>query len=206
MFGFVHAILAQAPQAPPLQPLPHPELPDPTLVKLGPEWWVYAAAGALVLILLALVIWLLLRPAKAKAPPMKKPWNDAMNRLRDILVKSTQQPPTQTAADVSETLRVYFFERYKIPAPFRTTQELFVKEGIPATSLKLQKNAAPAEPWDQVAFAVKEGIPATSQKLQKYAALADLWDQLAFAPVPSNHGEATALVQKAISHLEEDRT
>jgi hypothetical protein len=176
MLGFVQAILAQAPQAPPLQPLPHPELPDPTLVQPSPEWWIYGAAGALVLILLALVIWLLLRPAKAKAPPMKKPWNDAMNRLRDILVKSTQQPPTQTAADVSETLRVYFLERYKIPAPFRTTQELFVNGGVPATALKLQR----------------------------YAPLADLWDQLAFAPVPSNHGEATTLVQKAISHLEED--
>ena len=178
MLSYLHAMLAQAPQGPPLQPLPHPELPDPTLVKPGPEWSVYAAAGSLVLILLVLVIWLLLRPAKLKAQPMKKPWNDAMNRLRDTLAKSAQQPPTQTAADVSETLRIYFLERYKIPAPFRTTQELFVKDGIPATSLKLQK----------------------------YAPLADLWDQLAFAPVPASQGEASALVQKAISYLEEDRS
>ena len=179
MLAVIHVFLAQqGQQGPPLQPLPHPQLPDPTLVKPGPDWWVYGAAAALVVILLSLVIWLLLRPAKARLAPMKKPWGDAMNRLRDTLARSAQQPPAQTAAEVSETLRLYFLQRYKIPAPFRTTQELFVKDGIPATSLKLQK----------------------------YAPLADLWDQLAFAPVPANHAEASALVQKAISYLEEDRS
>jgi len=176
---FSHMLLAQqAQQGPPLQPLPHPELPDPTLVKLGPEWWVYAASGGLVVILLALVFWLLLRPAKARPAPAKKPFPAAMNRLRDILAQSSQQPPAKTAADVSEALRIYFLDRYKIPAPFRTTHELF-EEG---------------------------GIPSTSQRLKKYAPLAELWDQLAFAPVPADHAAATALVQKAIAHLEEDRS
>lgn len=168
---------AQQPAAPPLQPLPHPELPDPTLVTPGPEWWVYAAGALLVFILLGLVIWMLMRPAKTTPPPLKRPWQAAMNRLREILVQSGQEPPADTAAAVSETLRVYFMERYKIPAPFRTTQELFERGGIPATSLRLQK----------------------------YESLADLWDQLSFAPLPVNSEEATALVQKAISSLEEDR-
>ncbi len=175
MTGFAQLFFAQ--QAPPLQPLPHPKLPDPALVQLGVPWWVYAAAVALVVILLGLVIWLLMRPAKPKPPPLKKPYSAAMKRLQAILMQSPQQSPDQTAADVSETLRVYFWERYHIPAPMRTTQELFEKGGIPATSLRLQK----------------------------YASLAELWDQLSFAPLPANPAEATALVQKAIASLEEDR-
>ncbi|MCA1964763.1 MAG: DUF4381 family protein [Prosthecobacter sp.] len=167
----------QARQGPPPQPLPHPELPEPVLVVPGPEWWVYAAAALLVLILLALVVWLLLRPARAMPPPMKKPYLAAMNRLREILAASGQQPPAKTAAEVSETLRLYFLDRYKIPAPFRTTHELF--DG--------------------------SSLPATSHRLQRYAPLASLWDQLAFAPVPADAREATDLVQKAIRYLEEDR-
>lgn len=167
----------QAQQGPPPQPLPHPELPAPVLVQPGPEWWVYAAAGLLVLVLLALVVWMLLRPAKKQAAPMKKPYTAAMKRMRDILDECPRQAPAKTAADVSETLRIYFLDRYKIPAPFRTSRELFEQGGIPATSLRLHK----------------------------YAPLAELWDQLAFAPVPASHAEAADLVRKAISHLEEDR-
>lgn len=175
---FQPVIAQQAGQGPPLQPLPHPELPDPALVTSGPEWWVYASAGGLVVILLGLVIWLLMRPARTSPPPMKKPYAAAMNRLRDILAKASQQPPARTAADVSETLRIYFHDRYRIPAPFRTTNELFVNGGIPAAS----------------------------PRLQRYAPLAELWDQLAFAPVPADPQQAAELVQKAISHLEEDRS
>ncbi len=176
MLAFIHAFLAQqAPQGPPLQPLPHPKLPDPSLVTPGPEWWVYAAGAVLVLIMLVLVVFLLVRPAKLKAVPLKRPWNTAMNRLREILTLSASQPPAKTAADVSEALRVYFLDRYKIPAPFRTTHELFEMNGA-------------------------------SSRLQKYAPLAGLWDQLAFAPVPADVNEASALVQKAIAHLEEDRS
>lgn len=179
MLALVHAFLAQqGQQAPPLQPLPHPELPAPELVKPGLEWWVYAASAVVVLMLLLLALWLLMRPAKAKLPPMKKPWSTAMNRLREILAQSSQQPPARTAADVSETLRVYFLDRYKIPAPFRTTHELF----------------------DQ------NSIPGTSSRLHRYAPLAELWDQLSFAPVPASTSEAGALVQKAITCLEEDRS
>jgi len=168
----------QQPEGPPLQPLPHPEFPEPMLMPPGTEWWVYAGAALLVVLLLALVVWLLLRPAKALPVQLPQPWSKAMNRLRDILVRATVQPPAQTAGEVSEALRRYFMERYQIPAPARTSQELFQRRGIPATS----------------------------QRLQKYELLADLWDQLSFAPVPADHSAAAALVQKAISHLEEDRS
>lgn len=169
---------AQQPQGPPLQPLPHPELPDPSLVLPGPDLWVYIASGLMVFALTGLIVWLLFRPVKAPPPPEHKPWSTAMNRLRDILTQVSLKTPSQTAADVSETLRQYFLERYKIPAPSRTSQELFQRQGIPATSLRLQK----------------------------YESLADLWDQLAFAAVPANHEEAANLVKQAIANLEEDRS
>jgi len=168
---------AQPPAAPPPQPLPHPELPDPSLVFPGMPWWVYAAAGTVIVALLGLVLWLLLRPRKAAPPEPKKPWQAAMRRLRDLASAASTQPPGDIAAGVSETLRGYFLDRYHIPAPFRTTQEIFQRDGIPATS----------------------------QRLHRYAPLADLWDQLAFAPVPANRTESAALLEKAISFLEEDR-
>ncbi len=177
LFAFFFA-QAQQPQGPPLQPLPHPELPDPPIVLPGPDWWVYILAGLLVTALLGLVVWLLFRPAKVLLSPQPKPWSTAMNRLRDILTQISLKTPSQTAADVSETLRQYFLQRYNIPAPSRTSQELFQRQGIPATSLRLQK----------------------------YEPLADLWDQLAFAPIPVNHEEAANLVKQAIAHLEEDRS
>lgn len=168
---------AQQASGHPLQPLPHPELPPPPEILPEPSWWIYAVAASLVVVLLGLVVWLLLRPGKAAPPVMKKPWQTAMNRLRDILASCTQMPPATTAAAVSETLRVYFMDRYQIPAPFRTTEEIFQRGGIPSTSLRLHQ----------------------------YQPLAALWDELAFAPVPADSAAAAALVQKAIAALEEDR-
>lgn len=169
--------VAQQASGPPLQPLPYPELPPPALIPPEPEWWIYGVAASLVIVLLGLVVWLLLRPGKSAPPAMKKPWQTAIKRLRDLLAASSQQPPATTAAAVSETLRVYFMERYKIPAPFRTSQELFQKGGIPRTSLRLHD----------------------------YQPLAAWWDELAFAPMPVDHTAAAALVQKAIASLEEER-
>lgn len=166
----------QPPAAPPPQPLPHPALPEPGLVTLGPPWWVYAGAGLVFCALLWLVLWLMFRPKKAAPVAGPKPWKRAMESMRAIRNHADIQPTSDTAHQVSETLRRYFMDRYKIPAPFRTRRELF--EGA---------------------------SPAASQKLQRYAPLADLWDQLSFAPIPANGAEAMALVDKAIAHLEEDK-
>lgn len=168
--------LAQAP-APPLQPLPHPELPEVILPPAPTPMWIYIV-GALVLIaLLTLVLWLLLRPRKPNQAEPKKPWQTAMRALKELSAVASTQPPGLTSAQVSEVLRQYFLDRYKIPAPFRTSHELFHADGIPATSLRLHR----------------------------YSALAELWDELSFAPVPAKADEAVALIEKAISHLEEDR-
>jgi hypothetical protein len=55
--------LAQAPgqpQAPPLQPLPHPDLPELPPVPAEIATWVWIVGGVITLIMLVLVLWLLL--------------------------------------------------------------------------------------------------------------------------------------------------
>ncbi len=100
-----------------------------------------------------------------------------MRALKDLSSKVATLAPGEVSAQVSEILRRYFLERYKIPAPFRTTHEIFQGTSLSGSSLRVHK----------------------------YASLAALWDQLSFAPVPGTSDEAVQLVDKAILHLEEDR-
>jgi hypothetical protein len=180
MTWFTWLAQAQAPgkgPPPPLQPLPHPQLPEPVLVTPGLPWWIYAGAGVGILMLMGLVLWLLLRPQKARPLAPKQPWQTALNALRQLRDNASHIAPGEMGAKVSEVLRRYFLDRYNIPAPFRTTQEIFHRQELPPAS----------------------------QRLNRYAPLADLWDQLAFAPVPASTAEAGALVERAIAYLEEDR-
>lgn len=171
------AFLAQqAPPPPAVPPLPHPELPDPGTVTLGPPWWLYAGGILLVCVLLSLVIWLLFRSKRVLPPPVPRPWNIAMDALHALRGRSESQSNAETAHQVSEVLRRYFWERYKIPAPFRTRRELFEIEA-----------------------------PKMTERVDRYAPLAALWDELSFAPIPVSREEALTLVDKAISHLQEDR-
>ncbi|MEN3943823.1 DUF4381 family protein [Prosthecobacter sp. SYSU 5D2] len=171
-------LLAQAaPEGPPLQPLPHPALPEVFIPPAPIPVWIFIVCGLLLVAMLALVLWLLLRPRPPEAIPPKRPWVTAMTALRELSPLARFQPPGQTAGQISEILRQYFLVRYKIPAPFRTTQEIFHGDTIPSTS----------------------------SRLHKYAPLADLWDGLSFAPVPASTDEAAELLARAITYLEEDR-
>jgi hypothetical protein len=171
-------LLAQAAgEGPPLQPLPHPTLPEVFIPPAPMPIWVFIVCGLFLVAMLALVLWLLLRPRPPQAVPPKRPWVTAMTALRELSSRARSQPPGSTAAEISEILRQYFLVRYKIPAPFRTTHEIFQGGSI-----------SPASP-----------------KLHKYAPLAELWDSLSFAPVPASNDEAAELLARAITCLEEDR-
>ena len=170
-------MIAQAPAGPPLQPLPHPELPEPVLVPGPVPVWIYLLAGLIIMAMIGLVLWLLLRPKKAVIAAPAHPWQVALNALRALQEQAATRPPVETAAGVSDVLRRYFMDRYRIPAPFRTTKEIF--HGPPLTK--------------------------ASTRLQRYQPLAELWDELSFAPVPADGAEAVALVEKAATYLQEDR-
>ncbi len=158
------------------QPLPHPLLPDPTPLEFGTPWWWYALGGMVILYLLVLVLWLLFRSKRPSPPPLPRPWKRARESLGALQKKAASQPPVEVAHEVSEILRRYFMERYQIPAPFRTTRELF-----------------------------RHGGAQNSQSVQRYEPLACLWDELSFAPAPVTAAAASALIERAVQHLEEDR-
>jgi hypothetical protein len=168
--------LAQTQPPPSLPPLPHPEKFEVPPVVEGQPWWLYAGIILLICILVSLVLWLLFRSRQAAPAAIPRPWNAAMDALHALRARADSQPHAETAHQVSEILRRYFWERYHIPAPFRTRRELFEMEA-----------------------------PKASQKVVQYAPLAALWDELSFAPVPVTQEEALTLVNRAISHLQEDQ-
>lgn len=170
-------LLAQGQAPPPLQPLPHPQLPEVFIPPPPTPLWIVIGAVSLLLAALVLVIWLLMRPRLPGPVAPKRPWQTAMRGLKELSSRVRTQPAGVTGGEISEILRQYFMDRYRIPAPFRTTREIF-EEGA---------------------------IPMTSSRLHRYAPLADLWDRLSFAPLPDSHDEAAELLVKAMNHLEEDR-
>lgn len=187
---------AQAPQAPPPQPLPHPELPavPPTPIEVAS--WVWIASALLALFLLILIVWLMLRPRPPRAAAPINARHIALTALRALHPQADSLPPSEIGHRVSVILRQYLQDRYRIPAPYRTTPELFSpsppeRTTVASTGL-LQLRPAPVTP------------PATITK--QFAPLAEFWDQLAFAPSPASPAESRSLIEVAILRIEEDRS
>jgi hypothetical protein len=177
-------ILAQIPGGPPgaqnqgPPPLPFPDIEPPLPVQASLEWWWIALATLLVL-LLCLWLWrMLTAPKLAQALAPRRPLQSALRKLREVRAKVDSTPPATTGHEVSEVLREYYLHRYSVPAPFRTTQELFPTG------------------WDE---------PETSRRKkwrERFAPLAPEYDRLAYAPVPATTEDARQLVESAIVTLE----
>ena len=168
-------------QAPEPPPLPHPEIPPPVDVVSPLPWWLLLLIGALLLGLVALVLFLIFGRKPKMAIPAKRPLQDALRRMKDLRGKADVLQPSEVGHGVSEILRRYYLERYGIPAPFKTTQELF-----PA-SADVDKNFR-RRVWRE-----------------RFEPLAALYDSLSYAPLPATSSEAVTLVETAINHLEEER-
>jgi hypothetical protein len=161
------------PAGPKLTPLPHPELPKPVeIVEVSPPW-LFILCGAAAAILFAVVIWMLFRRQTRKAPPMVPPLTLAHRRLLDLLGEIEELDPAETGHRVSVILRDYQLGRYRVPAPFRTREELY----------------------DLHEFATDE------ERRGRFASIALTCDQLAFAPAPTTKAEAGSLVRSAIEAL-----
>jgi len=177
-------ILAQVGGAAPPQPLPHPELPP--LTPLPPVLDVvlilgYACAG--LLLLLGFVLWWRRRPRSRARLLNRDPRQEALEHLRALLQRAEVQSPAATAAEVSACLRRYLWARHGIPAPFRTSEELF--------------GSAERE----AAVQVPRGL--VSAQLREFQAFANLWDRLAYAPDPANERNAVELVKQVLQTLEQ---
>jgi hypothetical protein len=184
IIGLIPRLLAQAPgggeEAPPLQPLPHPEIPAPPALPDPIPLWIIIVCALLILALLALIVWLLFRARKNPAFPARQPLRVARRALDQLKHDAPNMTPAQIAHRVSEILRLYLFERYRLPAPFRTTPELF-----PATDSADSRSTHPVR--------------------QKFGPVAEKYDELSFAPAPATHAAAVSLVDTVINLLEDER-
>jgi hypothetical protein len=168
------AALAQMePAEPRLTPLPHPELPKPVdAAQVSPPWF-FILCGAAAALLFAVVIWMLFRRQVRKVPPVVPPLTLAHRRLLDLLARSGELEPAETGHRVSMIVRDYQMGRYRVPAPFRTREELY----------------------DRHEFAADE------ERRGRFASVAQTCDQIAFAPAPATRAEAESLVRSAIETL-----
>ncbi len=181
--------------APEPQPLPHPKLPAPPPVPEGIALWVWIVSGVLAAALFGLILWLLLRARTLQPAPLANPRLNTLRALRQLAASAPSLPPAETGHRVSLILRQYLQDRYRIPAPCRTTPELFASAGtpppLPSTAstglfdIRPTRAAAPAAP-------------------AVFAPLAEFWDRLAFAPLPASTAEALDLVETALQRVEED--
>ena len=167
------------PQGPP--PLPHPEIAPP------PELPAHVSAFAVIAILVVVgllvsgVILLLFGRKGTVGVATKRPVRDALRALKDLRNKVDVLSASEVGHQVSEILRRFYEARYGIPAPFRTTQELFPK--VEPTQEPMRRRM-----WRE-----------------RYEPLAAIYDQLSYAPVPGTTVEAARLVDDAIHKLEDER-
>lgn len=192
-------IIAQAPgqpAAPPLQPLPHPELPDLPPVPVEVATWVWILGTLLAVLMLGLALWFLLKPRPQRAKLQPNPRTVTLRALRQLHATVSTLPPPDVGHRVSIILRQYLEDRYCIPAPARTTPELFSK------STDLQPTPRIASTGLLEVHTVKSTAP--TKVVAPFAPLAELWDRMAFAPLPATEKEALNLVEAAIQRLEED--
>ena len=183
-FPIMPWFLAQFPGPP---PLPHPGLPAPGDVAVPPPWWIYWAAGLLLLLLVALVVWLLLRPKTLPATPPRQPLSAAIRSLNDLRARLDSVPPQDISHRVSQILRRYLLERYSVPAPARTTPEIFDGSQIPER---------------------KPGVPVPrtpGQWRERFEPVARLCDDISFMPAPHTREESAALIDQALARLQEER-
>ena len=167
------------PQGPP--PLPHPEIAAPLpLPEHVPVWFV--VGGLLLLgLLVAGILWLLFGRKAAGIAPTKRPVKEALRALKDLRNKADVMRPSEVGHQVSEILRRFYEARYGLPAPYRTSQELFPKVDLNQEPLRRRL-------WRE-----------------RYEPLAAVYDALSYAPVPATSAEAVRLIDSAVAKLEEER-
>lgn len=179
---FTHFLLAQFPGP---GPLPHPELPPPDSVSLPPPWWIPWAAVLLLCLLIALIVWLLVRPKEAPATPLRQPWSSACRALNDLRTRVQTIPPQDVSHRISQILRRYLQERYQVPAPARTTREIF------------------AQKMDR-----QPGMPvprAQGMWRERFEPVAHLCDEISFMPAPRTEEESIMLIDQALARMEEEK-
>jgi hypothetical protein len=167
-----------APKEPPnLTPLPHPDIAKPAMLELGPSLWIIIPAVIGLLVVLVLFVWLLFRKRPAIMAPQIPPLKQALERMESLRAQVEQLPPPEVAHRVSVILRDYQFGRYALPAPFRTSEELY---GDPSTMNR-------------------------EELRQRFAPISAIYDRIEFAPALATKVESLDLIEAAIEALHEEK-
>lgn len=177
--GILHAQQAAEPAGDPPRPppLPHPELPDIPAVPESTPWVLLVSAGLLIAALAGLIIWLLFFLPKLPPPtPLPEARRKALGRLRKLRAEAETLPPPEVSSHVSQILRTYLFDRFGLPGPTRTTQEIF-------------------EPGSKAAASVSP----------EFVSVVQWCDEISFMPKPTTVEQSLSLIDAAITRLEQDR-
>ncbi len=166
------------PESPP--PLPFPEIAAPPVVEVSlPIVWLVIGS-----LLLLLALWLLLKPfwtrVSAAVQSQGRPLSAALRALRELRGRAAGLTPAEIGHEVSETLRHYYYHRYGVPAPFRTTEELF-------PPVQDTQESSRRKHWRE-----------------KFEPLAAFYDVLAYAPHTVTEASALRLIDDAIARLESE--
>lgn len=154
---------------------PHPE----TFEELPPlgepmAWWVIALMGLGGLLVLALLVWLILRDRPPR--PVVKPHalKTAMRKLQKLKDQLDRLEPAEAAHQVSVILREFLELKDDIPAPFRTSEELYdAEKGVVQEELR-----------------------------KRFAPLAEVHDRLAFGPQLSRREDVKTLIEDSMKALQ----
>jgi hypothetical protein len=161
-------------------PLPNPEIPSPPVIETGLSGWLIftlIVAGILATVLVGLLIF---KPKALSIMTAERPLRKALKTLNSLRNRAEGLPVSHIAAEVSGTLRGYYMGRYEIPAPYRTTEELFPM-GVEEHGMKRRQWRA------------------------RFDGLAEIYDRLEFSNRDVTHTEALALLDSAINKLEDER-
>ena len=180
VLGAAPPYVAQEPpmggQQPKLMPLPHPEIGLPSVPAEAKPVGPVVAAVITAFLALAVLTWLLLRRSTVRPPALASPTKIALNRLIELRAESKKIPPAEIAGQVSIILREFQEAGFAVPAPYRTTEELY--EG------------------PQHAF---EGVVKA-----RFNPVAQVYDRLSFGAQPVTRTDALELIEKAMIAVSDD--
>ncbi len=175
----VAPLVAQAPDQQPATrvPLPHPDIPPPVIPPEPTAWGILWLEVLAVVALLGLLAWLLFLRRTAPAKESVSAIKLALTQLDELKEKLSAMAPDEVAHRVSVILRAYLQSRYAVPAPFRTTEELYGSEVIEAR-LGLRERFGP---------------------------IAELYDRIEFSPQPATREDCARLIDEAAHVLKDEK-
>ncbi|MDB6140165.1 MAG: hypothetical protein JWO94_3237 [Verrucomicrobiaceae bacterium] len=161
--------------------LPDPEVPAPPPLPEHVSPWLVIGVLLLLGLLVTGTTLLLFGLKAAGSPGSKRPVRDALRALKELRNHLDVVKPAEAAHEVSEILRRFYQARYSIPAPFRTSQELFPNVDLSQEPLRRRL-------WRE-----------------RYEPLAAVYDKLSYAPVQATREDVVRLIDEATQKLDEER-